>query len=59
MEIDFTKILDDLADKYPQVKKQALELKSDVMDLMPEEEPEKEPDLSLDEEDDMELELEL
>lgn len=54
-------MLEELADAYPSVKDQALELKEDILDLMPGEEmPDEEPDLSLnldDEEEELDLEL--
>ena len=57
--LDYEAMLEELADVYPQLKSKAMELKDDVMDLMPEdEEPVMEPELDL-EEGEEELELEL
>ena len=56
--MNFERMLEELADTYPSVSDQALQLKDEVMDLMPEEAPMPEPELSLEEgEDELELEL--
>ncbi len=42
--MDYEEMLDSLADEYPEVEKSAMALKSDLLEIMPEEE-----DLTLDE----------
>lgn len=66
--MDFERMLEELASTYPAVGDMAMQLKDEVMDLMPDEEmPEMELgleegadlELDLDDEDEPELELEL
>ena len=58
-EMDYGQMLEELAEVYPQLESKVMELKEDIMELMPEEEaPIEEPMLELDEEEE-EIELEL
>lgn len=59
-DMDFARMLEDLAEEYPEMKDKALDLKDDLSEIMPMEEelPLPEPELSLEEDED-ELELEL
>ena len=58
--INFEQMLEELATTYPSIKEQALELKDEIIDLMPEEAPMEEPELDLEmDEDEDEITLEL
>jgi hypothetical protein len=35
MKMDYVSMLEDLADEYPEIKEKALDLSSDISDLMP------------------------
>lgn len=65
-KMDYSMMLEELADQYPELKKKAMELKDDVMELMPEMDMEEEmqapievPELDLEDEEEDEIELEL
>lgn len=57
--MDYESMLDELAQEYPKIKQQAMDLKDDLMELMPLDAEEEEIELSLEEEDEEAPELEL
>ncbi len=60
--MNYESMLEELANEYPELQDKALELKDDILEMMPEEdmEPVEEPDLELDlPEEDEEISLEL
>lgn len=60
MKMDYEQMLEELASEYPELESQALSLKEDIMEMMPEDMPMDEPEVDLGlEEEDEELNLDL